>query len=395
MKLLNRHAKKPKILLIADMPDWAYHHCMMFIIKQLSHKYDFYYDYLACHHYRHEELVKINPESFLYRLKHNVKVLFLKIFFFYNPNIYEKYSFLHLWPYVYCPFWVKQFDIWGIKGKRRVLPPFKKYDCVYMFDYYFDFVAHLKIRASRIIKGANSDGFPPQGCEYDYKNKRPFAPKSIEEFCRVYYANIDALVVGAPLIGKLYEPYIQPIFFANIAYDENLFSPSGRITSQQEELCIGWTGNPKRAFKNFYTVIVPVIESLKEKGYNIRFKTRFSGPLSTLHEFYQDVDLVVIASTADAGPGLFAEASLCGIPSVSTRIGFPDYVIRDNINGWFFDGTKEDLEKKLIHLLHNKHLIDNARATIRQDYIAKMGVDKMTKAWDDVFQYVLRKNKEK
>lgn len=62
-------------------------------------------------------------------------------------------------------------------------------------------------------------------------------------------------------------------------------------------------------------------------GYPVALRTQFQGSIRSLATFWQGVDLALIASEADAGPSMFIEASLCGVPSVSTKIGLPQFVI--------------------------------------------------------------------
>ena len=150
-------------------------------------------------------------------------------------------------------------------------------------------------------------------------------------------------------------------------------------------MVIGWTGNPNREFKNFYKIIVPVVEELQNEGFNFIFKTRFEGPMETLPAFYNDVDLIVITSVGDSGPSLFSDACLSGIPSVSTRIGFPNIVIEDEINGFFIEPTKESLKSKLIHLYNNRNKLENASKIIREDYLRKMGNQVLLENWKKAF----------
>ena len=121
--------------------------------------------------------------------------------------------------------------------------------------------------------------------------------------------------------------------------------------------------------KGFRSIIEPAIKELQEDGFNIKLKTKFSGSYDDLLTFYTDVDLVVIASSADTGPFLFAEASLCKVPSISTKIGFPNSVINDGKNGLFINRDKEELKQVIIKLYNDRALLKKFSSNIKQDFL--------------------------
>jgi glycosyltransferase involved in cell wall biosynthesis len=208
----------------------------------------------------------------------------------------------------------------------------------------------------------------------------------VATFCKQYLADASMIVVGAPEIMELYRPHLTNLHFANLAYDEMRFQR--RKNAPGAGLTLGWTGNPNRDFKGFHSLIVPVIEELKQEGYPITLKTQFSGSLESLADFWQEVDLAVIASEADAGPSLFMEASLCGVPSISTRIGMPKYVIRDGENGIFIERSKEALRAALLRVFEDRVLLADMQEAIRRDYIGLLGFAVQKENWKSLFARV-------
>jgi glycosyltransferase involved in cell wall biosynthesis len=380
-----------KVLIYGDSPNWAYDTIIQSVRNSLGDRYDIYWDYTLLHHYQHHAKRAHAHESVLYKLKHNIKHLISVLI---RPSGTAT-NYVPFFNYIWTPFWIRRFIHNGVSAQRRVLPFWCAYDCVVMLDYYFDHVAHLDFRTKATIKGIYIDGFPPCGMTYDFLLRKDYAPNSKEEFFHDYLEGIDALVIGAPKIASIYSGFDIPMFFATSCFDTELFKRrTARIkAADKRTIIIGWTGNPDREFKRFYQLIKPFCEDLIAKGQPIRLVTRFEGPLETLPSFYEQVDVVIIASLADAGPSLFMEAALMDVPCISTRIGFPDHVIEDGVNGWFFDGSEEDLNEKMQHLLTHPHLIDEASEKIRRDYLSKMGPEVMAKAWDDVIQYALNRHR--
>ena len=79
--------------------------------------------------------------------------------------------------------------------------------------------------------------------------------------------------------------------------------------------------------------------------------------------------LVCIASSSDTGPSLFAEASLCSVPTVSTKIGFPNTVIKNRENGLFIERNKEDLKTAIKQLYNDRNLLQSFSSRIKEDYL--------------------------
>ncbi len=69
-------------------------------------------------------------------------------------------------------------------------------------------------------------------------------------------------------------------------------------------------------------------------------------PWREVQDFYKRISVFVCASFNDAGPLPAQEALLCGRPVVTTPVGQMTRII-NGLNGLFFNGTTEDLTRKL------------------------------------------------
>jgi glycosyltransferase involved in cell wall biosynthesis len=102
--------------------------------------------------------------------------------------------------------------------------------------------------------------------------------------------------------------------------------------------------------------------------------------------FYRDVDVLLIASSADAGPSSFLEAGACGIPSISTRVGFPAEVIKDGENGLFVNRSVEEMVRALIYLYDHREHLGRMSEQIRLDIDINWGYQSRSRYWDLMFE---------
>lgn len=339
-------SKRPKILMVADFPDWAYDHIAQFVISELGEKYDFYMDYLIYHWKEKPHKLRTGIRAWL-----GQKRCYLKGF-----------------------------------HRRRILPPGKGYDLVCFLGFYFPFIGNFNISAKGIIQGIYTDGFPPQ-C-YGLISESEI---SIREFVDNYLGVAVSVVVGSRVIYDRYEPYVKNLYYATGAKDTNLFAPVDRPERDRASFIVGWTGNPSRPFKGFYDFVVPSVEKAASLRPGISLKTRFRGPLRTLPRFYDDVDVVVLASVGDAGPSCFSEAGACGVPAISTRIGSPAEVIRHGENGLFVDRSVDSIARAIVYLYDHRDLVKYMAQNIRRDIVEQWGYKVRAKLWDRVFEESLQR----
>tara|TARA_B110000902_G_scaffold251944_1_gene312790 strand:- start:1377 stop:2375 length:999 start_codon:yes stop_codon:yes gene_type:complete len=330
--------RKPQILIIADFPNWAYYFIQQFIVKNLSEEFDIYSDFLGFNTSRKSKRPWVRFKNLLDRRKYQ-----------------------------------------NIRKDRE-------YDLVVSLAHYIPDLVDVKWTSKKSIIGIYTDGFPPRNANFD---------GSIDDFYNQKLKKYDAIVVGANSIKSIYESVSKNVYFANMAYDQDFFNRlSPKVENNTKDFIIGWTGQATRDFKGYYTHVVPAIEIVQKIYPQITLKSRFSGPIETLPRFYDDVDLVVIASDADAGPFLFCEASLMSIPCISTRIGMVQDVIVDNVNGIFIDKRIDIIVENIIHLYENRDILHSMSRRIRSDFICKLGATVMTTKWIELFNNVLASDEQ-
>lgn len=203
----------------------------------------------------------------------------------------------------------------------------------------------------------------------DFKNNIPYRELHRKDFFEKYLQKYDGIIVGCDNLKRAYLPFTNKIQFVYGIYKQQEF---GKNKKTHETFTIGWTGNPNREMKGFHEVILPAIEKVRKTGREIRLKTKFTGTYDELFEFYEDVDLVLIASRADSGPSLFAEASLSNIPCVSTAVGLPQMIIQHDKNGKVINRDIEAFAAAITELYDDRDLLNSFAQNIKNDYLKIM-----------------------
>lgn len=339
---------KKSILFIADKPDWAYHNIIKVWTELLS-EYNCYIAFTKDYSIRAKKfsLIDILKNKFSQLKSSPVK---------YKIHSSRKYSYP-----VY-----KEVPVYEVfSGKKVSLTHF---DITIELAYYFQYTAEFPFTADKKYVGLFTDCYPHEGPSYDFKNNVDLKTLNREDFFKRYISHYNGLIAGSYNLYNDYKKFNFPIALSNAIYKADKFVENNNI-GDNEYLTIGWTGTPDREMKGFRSIIEPAIKELQEDGFNIKLKTKFSGSYDDLLTFYTDVDLVVIASSADTGPSLFAEASLCKVPSISTKIGFPNSVINDGKNGLFINRDKEELKQAIIKLYNDRTLLKKFSGNIKQDFL--------------------------
>ena len=332
--------KNPKVLVVADQCFWAYHEIQKYICRHMSDKYDVYTDY----------------------------------------NIFYKPLYKTTWRY----------DLLRWKScflalpHRRMADKDVVYDIVLLLGFYFPLERKIAYKTKYLIKGIYTHGIPPSGVACADKHI------SLEQFIVKYLDNADSVVCGSKMIADQYKEVIPHVKYAN-GFDGSKFKRlTSKVKNMGSRFVVGWTGNPRREFKGFYDYIVPAVEEAAKKRPGIELKTRFSGPVKTLPRFYDDVDVVLVASVGDAGPGTFLEGCLCDVPTISNYSGVPAEIIEDNVNGLFVEREITAMSNAIIKLYDDRELLFSFSKRIRSDYLKIRSDKKVAQAWDEVFKDVLK-----
>lgn len=382
LKKNNGHSS-PKVLIVADSPNWAFAQVQKGIIDSLKNHYDFYWDYTLCHHYLTVDFKENYLHDVFYRFKHNIKA-------FLFPSKVKRCAWKRA---TRTPFWKRKFKYENKEYSRRVLPPWQQYDAVVLLDYYFDRVSRIKFKTKALGKGIFTSTFPPLGMTIDYSdhNLTPFNPPlTHRDFFLKYLHNADAIILGAPELEKYYGGFGVPTYFSVGIFDESVKFRKSRHSKIKTPLKIGWMGNPNRDEKHYWDIVYPVVQEFVVAG-SVHFNPRFSGPRETLPDYIEQIDVFISASESDVGPFMFVDGALYGVPCISTKHGHAALVIEHGVNGWFIECTQSSLRQILKDILENLPLVVSAQSRIRNDFLKKFNKGSSTQEWNQIFQFLIQK----
>ena len=88
-----------------------------------------------------------------------------------------------------------------------------------------------------------------------------------------------------------------------------------------------------------------LFDCLKKQGSVASYVQKDQYNYSTLPVFYSLLNCLLITSVSEAGPLPLFEALSCGIPVISTRVGWAPLLIRDGFNGFLVDSLEEMVER--------------------------------------------------
>lgn len=171
---------------------------------------------------------------------------------------------------------------------------------------------------------------------------------------------------------------------------------------ENRKIVIGWSGNSKWGdwdkhvdLKGVHTIIKPAIEELQKEGYQIELSLADRSerliPIEEMKDFYKQIDIYVCASETEGGPNPILEAMCCGVPIISTDVGYVSDVLGLKQKDFILkERTKKALKENIKKLLVNKEKFKElSEENIRES--KKCTYDVIARQFKEFFDYNLKR----
>jgi glycosyltransferase involved in cell wall biosynthesis len=313
----------PKILIICDRPGWAFDAIAQALIKHNSQE-DMFLE--------------------VFYLKGNESLL---------EQIYPNYDFY------FAMHWSLLADLRGTLLERLFRA--RKPSTITRISERFPF-----LEPTKTITGIHAHH------DWDARKTQPghyvLPPRQLVEFLSKY-RGVNA--VSHRLYSLFGEAGLDTVQYTPNGVDMGTFKP---ISPLSDEGClrVGYAGTKKRDWKAGITEYIEPLARLP--GVDLKLAVPETGhriPHAKMPEFYNDIDVYVCASSSEGFSLSVLEASACGRPVVTTRVGGCEDLIQDGFNGFFVERDVEDIAEKLGILYRDRALLKEMGRNNRTEVEAK------------------------
>lgn len=210
--------------------------------------------------------------------------------------------------------------------------------------------------------------------------------------------------------------YFDRIFVAYNGYDLNRFYSIKKIRDNNK-IIIGNVGRQTyqknqiqlvRVFStlNYNNVELQIIgnygdqsnllrESIKNKS--LEKKVVIIDVVKNIEEYYKNFDIFILSSHYEGCPNVLFEAMLSKCFCIISKSANTDDFIIDGVNGLVYDGSDEDLERKLKYAIEImgtetfEKICENGYQYTKENF----SIDKMVKSYENIFIEILNKYQNK
>ncbi len=188
--------------------------------------------------------------------------------------------------------------------------------------------------------------------------------------------NFAALNVPSLILHDIFKDLHPALFHTPHGVDHNLFHPRPRssFSSPPGQLILGWTGSTSNhpGKRGIEDLILPALEGISGVTFKMAARETKWRTSDEMVSFYHELDAYICASRTEGGPHPLLEASACGIPVISTRVGIAPELIEQNVNGILVERTVSSIREAIICLRDNQDLRiemgKHARKTIEEKW---------------------------
>ena len=202
-----------------------------------------------------------------------------------------------------------------------------------------------------------------------------------------------AINVPSRILFNIFSPHLKNIFHTPHGVDCELFKPAEKVRNNvgKKKLVVGWAGSSsnhpgKRGLKDY---LLPALAGLHDVELEMACRESKWRTQEEMIEYYQRMDLYICTSRTEGGPHPLLEASACGVPLISTKVGHAPELIVDGHNGFLVEREVHAIRKKVIELRDFPERREQIGRNARQEVVTKWNWDVQAPKYVPFFEAAL------
>lgn len=236
------------------------------------------------------------------------------------------------------------------------------FDLIYVFFWGETYHQSFVQDSSRVIKGIAS---------HRWELEEYYGCLSASEAAKKYLSDAALAAPVSKRLLNLFSPYCKAVL-TPVGYEpETFFSSDRRIGDMR----IGWAGNLSDPCKGVMDIIKPAAGS----DFNLEIAGGELGP-KEMRNFYNSIDVLCVASTAEGNPLPLIEAMACGCFPICVDIGIVPELVRHRENGLIINRSIPAFQAAFQWCMTN---LDFVREAGRINAVEMQN----TRTWDHVAPY--------
>jgi len=235
-------------------------------------------------------------------------------------------------------------------------------DLLYVFFWGETYHREFDLDPSRVVKEISS---------HRWANESDYGYLTPAQAARKYLADAGTITSTSKRLLNTFAPYREVHYTPN-GFDPDIFRPVGRRSGA---LRIGWAGDRNDRCKGLDDILIPAAGE--------EFELHVAGgefDRNEMREFYNSIDVICVASTAEGTPFPLLEGMACGCFAVAVDVGIVPEVVQSGINGLVVKRKVAAFRKAFRWCAEN---LEQVRAMGQQNADAML----RTRTWDRVSIY--------
>ncbi len=232
------------------------------------------------------------------------------------------------------------------------------------------------------------------GMVIDDKNKADRHNLALNKVGAVIATNNQLYEIGKTVNGKT--------FLIPNGVDLDLFYPKEKSPyqkDQRENFTVGFAGNiwgPGQIYKgwNYYSKAIDRLIG-EVDHYEVLFDYNQLEHDDMPEKFFHKIDCLILPSKGEGCSNITMEALACGVPVLTTKVGFHGEMLKNGVDCLFIERNVADIVEKVLKLRGSKKLQETLSKNGREFAEKNHDIRMIARMYDQVFKTVLNNTRRK